>query len=158
MVILKDDAFYRYIYKANGGYIISKNNEHYGWYDDLPTALYDRDRLEQVDWDIQTWTELIEVPNPYEYMELPPFGHEAKYITKLYGDYIIQDHGKHIAVFHDEDKARAYAKENGYQVYFRKPKYRIQKRVNGKLLTIDCPSFDEALEKRDELIKKEWKL
>ena len=154
---MRDDAFYRYIYKSNHGYIINKNNECYGWYTDLPPALYDRDRLEQVDWDIQTWTELIDVPNPYERMELPPFEHTAMYITKVYGDYVISNHGKHIAVFHDEDEARDYAMSKGYNMYHRKPKFRVQKRLNGKLKFYgDFKTFEEAVERRDELIRCDW--
>lgn len=65
--------FYRYIYKEQKGYRIRYNGEHYGYYTDLADALYDRDRLEAVDWDIQTWTELPETPNHYKAMELPEF-------------------------------------------------------------------------------------
>ena len=65
--------FYRYIYKEQKGYRIRYKGEHYGYYTDLANALYDRDRLEAVDWDIQTWTELPETPNHYKAMELPEF-------------------------------------------------------------------------------------
>lgn len=58
-----------------------KNNEHYGWYPDLPTALFDRDRLEQCDWNFSIFVELPEIPNPYKHMELPSFEHDTSYIT-----------------------------------------------------------------------------
>lgn len=81
---MKNKLFYRYINKHGKGYQIRKDGEHYGWYEDLPDCLYDRDRLEQCDWDIQTWTELPEVPNPYKHMELPPFEkRKASYITHI---------------------------------------------------------------------------
>ena len=73
MSSLKEEGFYRYISRRGTGYQILKNNEHYGWYDRIEDALFDRDRLEQVDWDIQTWTELPEIPNPYEHMDLPAY-------------------------------------------------------------------------------------
>lgn len=77
------DKFYRYIYKQGNGYRIIYQGEHYGWYDHLPTCLYDRDRLEAVDWDIQTWTELPEVPNPYEHIQLPEYHCGMEYITHI---------------------------------------------------------------------------
>ena len=64
--------FYRYIYERYGGYQIQKDNEHYGWYDDIRWALFDRDRLEQVDWDLEEFVWLPEKPNPYLDIELPP--------------------------------------------------------------------------------------
>ena len=77
--------FYRYIYKQGKGYRIIYENEHYGWYPEehLPECLYDRDRLEQCDWDIQTWTEMPEVPNPYEHITLPKYNKSSEYITHL---------------------------------------------------------------------------
>lgn len=81
---MKDKLFYRYIYKQGKGYRIIKDNTHWGWYDNLPWCLYDRDRLEQVDWDMSQFVELAEVPNPYLHMELPPFEErKATYIQHL---------------------------------------------------------------------------
>ena len=77
------DKFYRYIYKQGNGYRIIYQGEHYGWYDDLATCLYDRDRLEAVDWDIQTWTELPEVPNPYKHIRLPEYHRGFEHIVHL---------------------------------------------------------------------------
>lgn len=75
--------FYRHIYHQGNGYRIIYHGEHYGWYDDLPTCLYDRDRLEQAEWDIQTWAEMPEVPNPYEHITLPPFEKSDRYIQYI---------------------------------------------------------------------------
>ena len=77
------NKFYRYIYKQGKGWRIIYKGEHDGWYDDLPTCLYDRDRLEQADWDIQTWTEMPEVPNPYEHIQLPEYHRGFEHITHL---------------------------------------------------------------------------
>lgn len=64
--------FYRYISEEHGGYRIKKNNIHYGWYDDIRWALFDRDRLESCDWDIEEFVWLPEKENPYLNMKLPP--------------------------------------------------------------------------------------
>lgn len=82
-VNVKDKLFYRYITKRGNGYQVRKDGEHYGWYPDLPTALFDRDRLEQCDWNMSVFVELPEIPNPYEHMRLPPFEHKKEYITHL---------------------------------------------------------------------------
>lgn len=81
---MKDKLFYRYINKHGKGYQVRYKGEHYGWYPDLPTALFDRDRLEQCDWDMAVFVELPEIPNPYEHMMLPPFEkRKASYITHI---------------------------------------------------------------------------
>ena len=82
--IKKKKLFYRNITRRGNGYQIRYDGEHYGWYPDLPTALYDRDRLEHCDWNMSVFVELPEVPNPYEWMELPPFDErKATYIQHL---------------------------------------------------------------------------
>jgi hypothetical protein len=82
---MKDKLFYRYIYKQGNGYRIIKDNEHWGWYDDLRLALFDRDMLEQVEWDMVEFLEIPDtIPNPYLHMELPPFEErKATYIQHL---------------------------------------------------------------------------
>ena len=52
--------------------MIEKNHIHYGWYTDIRWALYDRDRLIEVDWDLGEWVYLPERENKYLHMELPP--------------------------------------------------------------------------------------
>ncbi|WP_458456502.1 hypothetical protein [Methanobrevibacter sp.] len=73
MANLKEDGFYRYITRRGAGWQLRKNGEHYGWYDRIEDALFDRDRLEQCDWDFSIFCELPEIPNPYEHMELPSY-------------------------------------------------------------------------------------
>ena len=115
--------FYRYIYPHHNGYQISKDNESYGWYDNLPDALYDRDRLESCDWDIEEFVWLPEEPNKYESMDLPPreIDNIRKYITPH---------------------------NNGF---------RIQKQIDGKQKYFGTYStLDEAIRKRNELIRNGW--
>ena len=78
MSTLKKDSFYRNITKRDDGYQIRKNGEHFGFYHRIEDALFDRDRFEQSDWDMDTFVQLAEIPNPYEHMDLPPFD-ERKY-------------------------------------------------------------------------------
>lgn len=66
-----NNKFYRYIYEKRGGYTIEKDHEYYGWYDNLPDALYDRDCLERVNWDLGEFVYLPVTDNPYEDMILP---------------------------------------------------------------------------------------
>lgn len=66
--------FYRYIYKVRNGYQIKKDGIHYGWYEDITDALYDRDSLEKCNWDIEEWVWLPERENKYKKMRLPPNG------------------------------------------------------------------------------------
>lgn len=63
---------YRYVYESGNGWIIQKNHEHYGWYDKLPDALYERDRLEACEWDLGEWVYMRDTENPYKYIQLPP--------------------------------------------------------------------------------------
>ena len=81
-----DDKFYHNIIKSNNGYVISRNGESYGWYDDIRLALYDRDRLESVDYDLEEWYYLPIRNNPYEHMRLPPVG------LRSYRQYISNTH------------------------------------------------------------------
>lgn len=64
--------FYRYIYKKHNGFQIQYKGTHYGWYDDIRWALYDRDKLESCNWDLEEFVWLPESYNKYLDMPLPP--------------------------------------------------------------------------------------
>lgn len=87
---MENGKIYRYIIKKNKGYAIEKNKEHYGWYDNLPDALFDRDRFEQVDWDWSLFVLLADVPNHYKAIELPPFEKKRDYITYIPAKWRVQ--------------------------------------------------------------------
>lgn len=119
-----EGKFYRYIYPHHNGYQISKDNESYGWYDNLPDALFDRDRLEACDWDIEEFVWLPEKENPYKHMKLPP--------REL-----------------DRWRQFIYPANNGF---------RIMKRINNKQHYFGTyKTLDEAIKRRDELVKNGWK-
>lgn len=118
-----DKNFYRYIYPKHNGYQIIKNNTYYGWYDDIRWALYDRDRLEDCNWDYEEFVWLPETENKYLSMRLPP---------------------------KECNNWRQY-------VYPNKKSFRVVKRIDGVLKCFGTyKTLDEALDKRDELIKNGW--
>ena len=122
MASLKEDGFYRYITRRGLGWQLRKNGEHYGWYDRIEDALFDRDRLEQCDWDFSVFCELPEISNPYEHMELPPY--EERKATFI----------RHLP-----------------------QRWRVEKRIEGKLCYFGTyKTFEEAEERRNELIKTGW--
>lgn len=72
---------YHNIYKFHDGrYRIIKNNEHYGVFNNLEDALFERDALESVAWDIDKLCELPHKENKYYSVELPSFEHIPQYI------------------------------------------------------------------------------
>ena len=120
---MTNGKFYRYIYPHHNGYQIKKDNIHYGWYDDIRWALFDRDRLEAVNWDFEEFVWLPEKDNQYLTMRLPP---------------------------RELDRWRQY-------VYVSTKGFRIQKKINGELKYFGTfKTLDEALDRRDELIKNGW--
>ena len=87
---MRDYGYYRNIYRKYNGYVIQHNNEHFGFYTDLAEALFDRDRFEEVDWDMEMFVHLPETDNPYKSIELPAFEHDALYITIIPQRYKVQ--------------------------------------------------------------------
>lgn len=72
---------YHNIYKIrNGKYQIIKDNQYYGAFDKLEDALFERDALESVAWDIDKLCELPHKENKYYSVELPSFEHIPRYI------------------------------------------------------------------------------
>lgn len=115
--------FYRYISKQGEGYQIRKNGIHYGYYDDIRDALFDRDTLEECDWDIEEWVWMPPKENPYQHIRLPP---------------------------KELDTWRQY-------VYVGGKGFWIQKSINGEVKYFGSyKTLDEALDKRDELMKNGW--
>lgn len=74
---------FEYIYKESDGYSIKKDNEHYGYYQNLAEALFDRDRLIQCEWDWELFVQLPETPNGYIHIELPEFDRQKTYIKHI---------------------------------------------------------------------------
>lgn len=83
--------FYHYIYEKHGGYQIIKDNEYYGWYEDIRDALHDRDVLESCDWDLGEFV-YIERENKYRNMILPPkeLDRQMQYVYRTNSGFRIQ--------------------------------------------------------------------
>lgn len=126
-------SFYRYIVKRrNGTYRIKKGNEFYGTYNDLTDALHDRDLLIEYDWDIAEVMAQDEKPNKYKDMNLPEWNRKPR----IWDDRYITK------------------QKSGNQIY-----YKIQKHIDGVQQSFGYyKTYDEAVEKRDELEQSNWQI
>ena len=151
------DNFYRYIIKTDTGYQIKKGNEKFGTYSKVTDALYERDRLMQVDWDWDALMELEETHNFYEDMVLPKFLHKMSYISKSPAIYEVYVNKTYRGRFDNKSDAEAFANEIGGVVYPKKPRYRVQKSIDGKMTYFgQYRSLKEAQKRRNQLIKNGW--
>ena len=122
-------SLYRYVYPSNHGYIIQKNKEHYGWYERLEDALYERDRLEECNWDLGEWVYMQDTHNKYENMQLP---------------------SRNLGLRNPHQ----YIYQNNHTGH-----YRIQKKINGVLHQYGTyNTLDEAIRVRYNLIKNNWEI
>lgn len=121
------DNFYKYIYKSNDGYKIEKDCEYYGWFEDVRDALYERDRLISVNWDLELWVDIEETPNSYSNVVLPPFDSNIKHLKQ----YISFDNINNV--------------------------WKIRKSINGKQKSFgNFIKLNDALKRRNELIECDW--
>ena len=74
---------YRYIIKRGDRYCIFHNGERLGTFTSLENAMLERDLLEWCDWDEESVLDLGSVPNPYEFLELPPFPVDRNSINRI---------------------------------------------------------------------------
>lgn len=125
--------FYKYIVKRkNGTYRIKKGDEFYGTYDDITDALHDRDLLIESDWDIAEVMAQDEKPNKYKTMELPEWNRKPR----IYDDRYITK------------------QKSSNKTYFK-----IQKHIDGEQKCFGYfKTYEEAVEKRDELERNNWNI
>ena len=156
------ESFYRYIVFKDGLYYIIKNNENYGSYTTLEDALYERDRLIQVDWNWDLSVELAETNNAYYGIELPPFNHNPRYITYNKESWVVRGKGKeqkYRGVYYSLEEAERVALIYDANVCHRKPSYEVSKRIDGRTRYFGrFKTLEEAEKRVKELEKKEWKL
>lgn len=129
--------FYRYISrrdkKYGKEYEIIKNGISFGSYSDIRAALHDRDLYENSNWDIAEALARDETPNKYLDMEIPSFD---EYLER-------KKNSKYITY-----------QKSGHKEY-----YTVQKTINGTQKRFGYfDTFEEAVNRRDELIKKNWGL
>lgn len=156
---MKDD-FYRYIFKYNTGYRILKNNNDYGSYKDVRDALYDRDLLEQLDWDYEALLNYdVNVDNPYYHMELPPFTHKAKHIATIPPVYRVYVDNVLYASFKDKTHAQEYMDKYGGRLQIKPEKYLLYHYVDGKKKHYGTfYDYEKCIAYRDKLIENDWRL
>lgn len=119
--------FYKHIYRAGDNFRIIKNGVHYGWFDNVRDALYERDRLIECDWDLVEWVYLEETHNPYSDIILPPFDSNIKHLKQ----YISFDSINNV--------------------------WKIRKSINGKQKNFgNFIKLNDALKRRNELIECDW--
>ena len=153
--------FYKYISKRGSSYAIVKRGENgvewYGTYCKLSDALYERDRLIQVDWDWDALMSLEETENHYEKMTLPKFIHDTMYIQFSPQKYKVYIKKEYKGTFKNKGDAEAYAEEIGGRIVTINTKYKVQKSINGEVKYFgQYPTLKKAQEVRDKLIKNGW--
>lgn len=153
-------SFYRYIYERNGSYEIIKDNEKYGTYNTLADALYERDRLEAVDWDWDLSMELPETINGYIHIQLPPYNHKGSNITYDKEHWVVRGKGrraKYYGTYYTEEEAKKVALIYNAKISHRNSAYRVQRRVDGKTTYFGrYKTYEEAEERVKELEKNGW--
>ena len=154
------EGFYRYIVFQNGAYHIIRNNQQYGSYRRVEDALYERDRLVKVDWNWDLLMELEETDNAYMQMELPPFGHNPKYIYFHKESWIVRGKGKsqrYCGIYPTLEEAKEVARMYDANVNHRKPYYEVTRRIDGKTRYFGRFDTYEQAEKRvNELEGVNW--
>lgn len=154
--------FYKYIEKRGNSYRIIKNGENgvesYGTYSKITDALYERDRLIEANWDWDALTTLEETENFYENMKLPRVVCESSYIQSFHEKFKVYLKRECKGVFTSKKEADKFAKAIGGRVVSIDKRYRVQKRIDGKVKHFGYyKSLEEAKKRRDELIENGWK-
>lgn len=153
-------GFYKNIYLINRKYYIYKDNESYGGFNTLPEALYERDKLIKCGWDWENYVEAPETLNNYIHMELPPFSHEAKFITHEKEKWMVYGKGrkyKYYGQYDSKEKANEIAEKYNGRLIHRKSRYRVQRHINGEPIIFGYfDNLEDAINKRNELILTGW--
>lgn len=153
--------FYRYIEKRGNRYFIRKDNEYYGSYSRLEDALYERDRLIQVGWDVDLWVNLAETINGYIHIDLPPFNHDPSYISVEKECWVVRDKGKnprHRGRYPTLEEAKKVALIYDGNISHKREGYSVRRFMNGKSEYYGrYKTRDEAESRVEELKMNGWK-
>lgn len=153
--------FYKYIVERNGSYTIEKDGESYGIFNNLADALYERDRLIAVDWDLDLSMELPETINGYVHIDLPPFNHQPTNITVDNECWVVREKGKNQRYrgrYPSEEEARRVALIYDANVSHKNKKYRVQKRIGGRTRYFGrYATYEEAENRVKELEMNGWR-
>ena len=153
-------GFYRNIYKNKNKWWVVRNGEWLLECDTLADALYERDRMVQAEWNWENYVHMPVTPNGYKHITLPPFGHDASYITHINEYWTVLSRGRnprYYGNYHTIDEAEKVRRiYNGRMIHSRE-KWRVQRKMDGKLKyygTYD--TRDKAEERVKELEEKGW--
>ena len=125
-------GLFKYIRKRGKKYII-KNKNTWGTYDKIEDALHDRDLLVEANWDLGEMLSRDEKPNKYYEMDIPNF--ELKQIKK-------------------KNNLKYITKQRRGDVIY----YTVQRTVNDSIQRYGYfDTLDEAIVRRDELVKNDWR-
>lgn len=154
--------FYKHIVERNGSYVIErrKDGEYYGIFDSLADALYERDRLIAVGWDLDLAMDLPETENIYKYIDLPPFNHQPTNITVDNECWVVREKGKsqrYRGRYPTIDEAMRVARIYNANVSHKNKGYRVQKRINGRTRYFGrYATYEEAEKRVKELEQNGW--
>ena len=155
------EAFYRYIRFMHGKYWIIKNNELYMDCETLAEALYERDRLIGVDWDWDRYVQLADTPNNYIHIDLPPFEHKPRYISRESEAWVVKHKGaesKYMGSYRTEEEAKRVALTYNARVWRKPLRFVVRRKINGKTIHYGKYKTLEEAEKRvEELEMNGWK-
>lgn len=154
------ENFYKFIFKSTQGYRVTKENEDYGTFPDLATALFERDRLESVDWDWEAYVHLPELNNPYIHIDLPPFSKRPSYISHERECWVVRDKGarqKHRGRYKTLDEAKKVALIYNANVSHKNEGFSVRRRINGKSTFFGrYRTWEEAEKRVKELEANNW--
>lgn len=150
-------SFYHHIHKNGRLFEIVKGTELFGSYENVEDALYDRDRFIRVNWDWDLFVELVDTPNHYYQITLPPFDKQPKYVHRIREKWQVSDGENYHGTYYTEKEAKRVARIYNSNIQHKKEKWGVTRTVNGKKRWFgQYNTKEEALAKVEELNKNGW--
>lgn len=154
------DGFYRYIFEVNGKYRIIKNAETFLICDTIEEALYERDRLENVNWDWEEYVHMVDTINGYIHIDLPPYSKKYSYITEESEHWMVRGKGKnpkYHGTYSSYDEAEKVARIYNANITYKPVTFAVKKEINGKKKFFGrYKTFEEAENRVLELKLNDW--
>lgn len=158
-------SFYRYIYKENirgkEKYMIRKNGELFMDCYTLEEALYERDRLENAEWDWDNYVQMPDTINGYIHIDLPPFEKKSTHIYEVPEQWVVRGKGKrqkYYGTYYDYSEAKNVAGIYGANISHKRKAYRVQKTIDGKTISFGrYNTYDDAEKRVVELVNNNWR-